>query len=190
MKRRDENGELFPCRVDGCERPVKSKGLCNTHYAEWFRLQNGALENERKRRWERSHRLPCPQCGTPMGAGTARADGTPSSKGKKYAMCRACRNRLVAEQSRANRSRIEELWNQGLSLKEIAAELEWTTGAIGVEIARMRNAGGWNLPHRYNVRHSHRHDWMNRKEVINGDRDTTRDPRHAGAAPARGTEAR
>jgi hypothetical protein len=26
---------MKPCRIDDCERPMKSRGMCNTHYERW-----------------------------------------------------------------------------------------------------------------------------------------------------------
>lgn len=49
--------------------------------------------------------------------------------------------------AKARREKIAELWREGLTLKQIAAELSSTANAIGTDIARMR-AAGYDLPYR------------------------------------------
>lgn len=44
---------------------------------------------------------------------------------------------------------IERMWNQNMTLKEIAHALNTTRNTVSVSLARMRAVGGWNVPQRY-----------------------------------------
>lgn len=147
MRRYDENGVLLHCKIEGCDRPVKARGLCTNHYGKAFDYN----DHERKRRWEKAHRLPCPNCGAPMAAGTMKADGSPAQRVKRNGRVRLCRECRRAEQRggrSARRAEIQRLWDSGLMIREIAEELDTTSNTIGVEMARMRK-DGWKLEYRY-----------------------------------------
>src|SRR4051812_39095340 len=104
-------------------------GMALSTVAEWFVPQN----NERKRRWEKEHRATCPDCGGPMSAGSARADGSTSRKA--FARCHSCR--LVAAEMRqleAVRLRCED----GLSNGDIAERLGTTKLAVATLLHRAR----------------------------------------------------
>ncbi len=76
----------------------------------------------------------CTRCGGQMGAAKRKGiDG----------VCQSCRSELAAERAEL----IIRRWGQGLSLRDIAAELGSTPGSVGVDIARLRGAGR-DLPHR------------------------------------------
>lgn len=45
----------FPCMIDGCEKPVFTRGWCQAHYRRWYRYGDpeGSKPRPRKvRRWE------------------------------------------------------------------------------------------------------------------------------------------
>lgn len=91
---------------------------------------------EQKRRWDREQRHPCSECGEPAWGVTGR--------------CQGCHRRHLGQQRTNRRTEIQRLWAEGRKLREIAAAMDSTQGAIGVEITKMR-ADGWDLPHRIRV---------------------------------------
>lgn len=93
----------------------------------------GDTRQERKNNWDRLNRKPC-ACGTPMSRGAV--------------CCWPCHCRLEHQRRDARRGLIELRWNEGATLKQIAALLSTTPMTISVELARMRAEGGWRVPTR------------------------------------------
>jgi hypothetical protein len=89
---------------------------------------------EQKRRWDSDNKRPCPECGD-------------RSIWRNRDRCRVCW--LDAKRARRDelRSRIAEMWTDGVSVRDIAERLDATVGAINVELTRMR-ADGWDVPPR------------------------------------------
>ena len=92
-----------------------------------------------KRAWDEAHRLPCEICGVLTAKHAAEV-------GDRIVRC--SQHSAQREAGRARRARIEKLWNEGLSMAEIAEEIGSTKGSINVEIVRMRGMG-YDLPYRY-----------------------------------------
>lgn len=122
---------------------------------EWkLRNRDRMREYERgrrdyKRAWGRENdRSPCPECGKPMGVGSAR---------KGVDRCWDCY--LAAERRRVDeRARlIVAWWHDGLSLKEIARRLDWSVNHLGEELDRLRGRG-YDLPYRYRLSSPKRRD--------------------------------
>jgi hypothetical protein len=91
----------------------------------------------------------CVDCG-------ARTDGH-DGPGKASLRCVPCANRHSIEAGRADmkrvrlrRERIEELWAEGLLMRQIAAEMNWSMDHLAIELHRMRRAG-YDLPYRRKV---------------------------------------
>lgn len=93
----------------------------------------------RKRLSADAHRAYCPDCGDPLAAG---------SEWKGWIRCKDCC--LAHEKARTEEkwARIEALWADGLSMREIAKELGTTPATIGVTINGMRHAGR-SVPYRH-----------------------------------------
>lgn len=117
----------------------------------WSTVYSALTDIDRRRReyktaWDRGARmdgryaLPCPKCGRRMGSKSAHRPHTPQQ-------CRAC----WEGGARGRYDQIVEWWAEGLSLREIASRLGWTTNTLGTTMARMR-AEGYDLPHRYAMR--------------------------------------
>ena len=87
---------------------------------------------EQKRRWDRDNR---PVCATP---------GCTNRIARHSHRCMECHVREVVR-------RIQALWEDGVSTREIARQLNTTEGTISVDIQRMRRRG-WNLPMRHHAR--------------------------------------
>lgn len=62
----------------------------------------------------------------------------------KAERCQLCRR----EDRHERAERIERWWAEGLTLRQIAAKLEWTTNHAGVEVRKLREMG-YDLPFRY-----------------------------------------
>lgn len=73
------------CSIDGCTKPVKSRGWCNTHYLRWYRLGDAKAEislprescsvedcekPHKARGWCRVHYERWKRHGTPTGGGS------------------------------------------------------------------------------------------------------------------------
>lgn len=100
----------------------------------------------RKRAWDMGPgRLPCPNCGAPMGQGSRRSEG---ARVKPPLLCQACRNDVYRAQRDARRRAIEALWQEGLDRREIAVRLNSTPGSVQVELARMRASDEYDVPRR------------------------------------------
>jgi IS30 family transposase len=94
-----------------------------------------------KRENERTRRKACPQCGEPMGAGSA----GPANRSKGCVRCRRERERAA----RLVKAReIERRWRAGETAPEIAEALSTTPKTIQVEIFRLRREGLADLPYR------------------------------------------
>lgn len=90
----------------------------------------------------------CEKCGNDRGPGSA----WPSRNGYT-GLCRRCIDEERHEAAQAKRRRVEQLWNEGKTGKEIAAELGMTTTALRQLIHKMRNEeDGWNVPRRYKTK--------------------------------------
>jgi transposase len=87
--------------------------------------------------FKRENRAECPRCGHIYGIGSGTKNG-PAQR-ISFANCPGC--------AQEKRERIAELWHQGASTTQIAAEIGTTAGTVRVEIARMRE-DGWDLPYR------------------------------------------
>lgn len=102
--------------------------------------RDNANRRKAKREWERewlkTARAVCPGCGGPCGAGSSKPSVT-------VELCSACRSRQRNERC----ERIVAWWAEGLSLREIARRLGWTTNHVNAEFGRMRNEG-FDLPYR------------------------------------------
>lgn len=114
-----------------------------------YHLATGASRpqptREQKRRCDDRHRAPCPRCGAPRKQQSA----FPSKQGP--GLCASCRRDDRTAQKEARRAQILDLWNRGLSTKEIAARIDTTANTIHVEIHRMR-AEGIPVEYRYRRR--------------------------------------
>lgn len=108
-----------------------------------------AFEGPRHRKWCsdlcRKNRLyggTCRECG----------DRT-SYSGKQGAsrLCFRCSTKKSVRESKARgalvRKRVEQLWAEGLTTREIAAVMGWTRGSTSVYISQMRSRG-YDLPYR------------------------------------------
>jgi transposase len=62
--------------------------------------------------------------------------------------CWTCYREASDRRIRERGARIERLWKEGASLKEIAAELGWSTGHLKTEMGRLRASGRADLPRR------------------------------------------
>jgi hypothetical protein len=127
------------------ERPRKSKRatLCARCYKRaWRRRGGAAVERDRAASagWKRDH---------PDEAYALTHDACACGHDKRRIseMCGNCRRESERKHRDARRTRIAELWQAQASLREIAVELESTSGSVAVEINRMRGAG-WDLPMR------------------------------------------
>ena len=94
---------------------------------------------EYNQRYHDEHRATCPRCGHTYAPGSGTKAG-PAAK-VDFSNCSGC--------AREKREQIEKLWLDGCSMKDIARELGVSRGHVGVEMARMREAGGYDLPYRH-----------------------------------------
>ena len=98
-----------------------------------------------KQEWARQHRATCPRCGGPMAVGSG---GRRRGTRQRPLLCVGCRKALRREAVVARDKILEQLWAEGKSMREIAAEFGWTKGHIAVEMNYARERGA-NLPYRY-----------------------------------------
>jgi transposase len=87
------------------------------------------------------------------GAATSGSNG-PNAAPRRCVRHPAPRQQLTAAQQRGRqrRLRIETLWNQDISIEQIAADIGTTKRAIRVNMAHMRATGEYNLPYRHHRR--------------------------------------
>lgn len=122
-----------------------------TYGGAWKRLNRERAKEFNRRDWKRPGRTEqkaksaatagaaaCVDCGT------LRA----SAKWQGHSRCDACERAAVQAAANVRRVEIERLWNEGLSIAEIAARLDSTPGSVGATVVRMRDAG-WNVPLRH-----------------------------------------
>jgi DNA-directed RNA polymerase specialized sigma24 family protein len=105
-----------------------------------WKARNKAHVHAYDERYDAEHRATCPNCGGACGLSSGKKDHAPS-------LCQRC----LDERAEKRRVVIVEMWREGASLKEIAARLGSTSGAVQVQMVRMR-ADGYDLPYRYAVR--------------------------------------
>lgn len=97
--------------------------------------------HQRKLAWTRQARQdptkmkPCPLCGEATGSFLWSSDAPEA--------CETCRRTAIEERWR----QIEAWWADGLTMRQIAEELDWTMNHVRAEFGRMRNAGR-DLPNR------------------------------------------
>lgn len=90
------------------------------------RAQRRATDRERSKRM----RTVCDTCGRPRGIGSA-------SSGNAPRQCRSC----VEAAAEARRERLTAMYDAGLPLRDMAAQLGTSKGAVAVELNRLRKAG-------------------------------------------------
>lgn len=76
-----------------------------------------------------------------------------ASKSPSAEKCYGCQRAVFAAGRHERYTRIVDLWGQGLSMEQVAAEIGTTTNALGGEMVRAR-AAGYDLPRRRAVRSS------------------------------------
>lgn len=116
----------------------------NPEQAKAAEREQNARRGPAKRAWEDGQRANCEDCGCLLGMGS-------SMPCRKAGKCRSCHQLSRVEQVESRARRIEALWAEGLTLRQIAAELGWTVNHISVEIQNLREKG-YNLPYRYSPR--------------------------------------
>lgn len=119
----------------GCHElfPVRKKMALNR--AKWC--------SERCRRSQYS--TPCVDCGAPTDGSNGHGKNAP----KRCARCNSTYTGALAhERSLEYRERVERLWKQGLTLREMSEAMGWKLPTAHVVISRLR-AQGIDLPHRY-----------------------------------------
>jgi hypothetical protein len=84
---------------------------------------------------DRSEHAPCPQCGQPK-------------KRRGAELCGACRNRQRAAAAEVKNRLIERRWQEGRTMREIAAELGASWQTVQATISRLRERPDFDLPHR------------------------------------------
>lgn len=117
----------------GCHElfPVRKKMALNR--AKWC--------SERCRRAQYS--TPCIDCGAPT------SNGRGKNASKRCARCGLIYTGALAhERAIEHRERVERLWKQGLTMREMAEAMGWKLSTAHVAISRLR-AQGVDLPHRY-----------------------------------------
>jgi transposase len=102
--------------------------------AKEFRHRNREALRAYDREYNRTHRAECPSCGGEMDRETGRGGG----------ICAGCR----ADEVDRRAAKIERWWADGLTLKEIAQQLDWSEGHISNELHRLREKG-YDLPYRH-----------------------------------------
>jgi transposase len=65
--------------------------------------------------------------------------------------CQEHRIEALKAAAAPRRERIQQMWLEGMAMRDIAAELEIPMGTLSVTMTRMRDQG-WDLPLRYDVR--------------------------------------
>lgn len=100
--------------------------------------------SERCRRSQYS--TPCVDCGAPTDGSNGRGKSAP----KRCARCSSAYTSVLAhERSLEHRERVERLWKQGLTLREMAEAMGWKNVQVAqVQISTLRSKGV-DLPHRY-----------------------------------------
>ena len=130
-----ERAEELRSRGWGARKIGRHLGVPRDRIRDW-------LNPERRRRLARSEakrrKVPCLGCGKPK---------CPPMSGKAEDLCKPCQEARADER----RARIIELWAEGVSIIEIAADLGTTKNSICVDIARIRRRpNGYELlPLRY-----------------------------------------
>ena len=87
----------------------------------------------------------CEVCGGPTTYG--RPGTGPYTRCQAHSISPELSAARMRELGRPRRERILQLWNQGATIAEIAADLGTTDSAVGVTMHSMRKEG-WDLPHR------------------------------------------
>lgn len=130
----------------GYQEIADSLGIgCSTAYS-WINSErvapyrNGrAIDPERARAYDRvygaTHRSECERCGGDRPRGNHGGG-----------LCEACIQDDVDQKGKS----LEEMWANGLTIKEICSRLGWTKGHFSVEIHRFREKG-YELPYRYKL---------------------------------------
>jgi transposase len=124
-------------------------GVSMSTVVRWLRPDYAERNREMSRRWKDSHR----EANRARDRDYMKRDKEPCACGKyKFAGTERCGHCEQRHQAHRRRLVIERLWADGLSLREIADRLGMTHGHVNVEIARMRELGGYVVPHRYHRR--------------------------------------
>lgn len=119
------------CARPSCSNPVEQD--------QTGRPKLHCSRNCQQRHWDETMgRAVCESCGEPMGVGSRHRD---------YRRCDGCRRAADRERVEARYRRIQALWDEGLTLREIATALGMTRGCVGQDANRMRREG-WSLPKR------------------------------------------
>jgi len=102
------------CSVDGCDKPVQAKGLCNTHYKRQQRLGNPLAQVKDTKPHMSAPVVTCPVCGREFAAriqhGSRRkkycspecrsaASGTGRATNLSWKICECCGERYIAHPS-------------------------------------------------------------------------------------------
>lgn len=100
------------------------------------RQRQWCSENCRKRACDDRMRAPCPECGEPMSVRSAYRH-----KGRSQMSCRACCRKREAAAQRARVEDVAEMYREGLSMREIAAELGYGPNSKPWEVTEARRLG-------------------------------------------------
>lgn len=123
-------------------RSCIAKWLNPERTREWNRRGNsGRARQDRKNQWTRgarkdpSYLKPCPECGKPTSAFVWAVN--------EPAKCWGC----IQGEKETRWVRIEEMWAEGRTMRQIAEQLGVSMDWIKADFGKMRKAGR-NLPHR------------------------------------------
>lgn len=135
---------------------AEAEGL--TYSGAWKRLNRDAAREYNRRDWLRPGRAHQKTRSEATAGAAACADCGKVRAGAKwdaYERCDECERESRKRARRARCQEIERLWNEGLSLREIAERLDSTVSSIGGTLTRMRDEG-WNVPLRHHGKFAER----------------------------------
>lgn len=92
--------------------------------------QRELARNGYKRQWERDNRAACPNCGTPMAAGSRSASKRPE-------LCRDCH--LEDQLENSTTAEIARAWSEGKTTRQIATQIKRSPDFVSRMIARIRH---------------------------------------------------
>jgi NMD protein affecting ribosome stability and mRNA decay len=113
--------------------PTTYSGRYKKAHPEKAREYNRRANAKRPDR-DRDPYRPCPQCGNPR-------------KDRDAKLCLACARERDSAGRIERRDQIEVWWCQGLTMRQIAAQLGWDKNGLSWEMNTMRKAG-YDLPYR------------------------------------------
>lgn len=130
-----ERRALRQARADTSQRLMPDYAAYEKAACRDYKARNRAAMRAYDKRYNETHKGKCPQCGGETGRQTA-------------GICQNCHAARVA----ARTARLEALWAEGRTLKEIAQEFGWSSGHLQQEMHRARERGA-HLPYRYRLPH-------------------------------------